>query len=98
MIKSFRHKGLESFFYTGSKRGIQAQHADRLRLQLTALHAAVKPEDMNAYQWRLHKLTGLNPKGQSVEGHWAVSVSGSWRLTFYFEGQDACLVDYQNYH
>lgn len=27
----------------------------------------------------------------------AVSVSGNWRLTFYFEGQDAALVDYQDY-
>jgi len=94
MIKSFRHKGLENFFKTGSKKGIQAQHANKLQLQLSVLHAAVKPEDMNAPNWKLHKLSGLNPKGQSVEGHWAVSVSGNWRLTFNFEGQDANLVDY----
>lgn len=29
---------------------------------------------------------------------WAVTVNGNWRLTFYFEGQDAHLVDYQDYH
>lgn len=98
MIKSFRHKGLQVFFETGSKAAIQAQHADRLRVLLAALHAAVAPEDMNAPGWKLHKLSGRNPKGQPVQDHWSVSVSGNWRLTFYFEDQDAILVDYQDYH
>ena len=30
MIKSFAHKGLEKFFLTGSKAGIQPSHADKL--------------------------------------------------------------------
>jgi toxin HigB-1 len=34
MIKSFQHKGLKAFFETGSKAGIQGQHATRLTLQL----------------------------------------------------------------
>jgi proteic killer suppression protein len=42
MIKTFRHKGLQRFFETGSKAGIQAAHAARLRLQLAALDQAVK--------------------------------------------------------
>src|SRR5690606_31465887 len=98
MIKSFRHKGLQVFFETGSKVSIQAKHADRLQILLTALNVALAPEDMSAPAWRLHKLSGKNPKGQSIQDHWAVSVSGNWRLTFYFEGQDAILVDYQDYH
>nr|WP_158781944.1 type II toxin-antitoxin system RelE/ParE family toxin [Pantoea sp. BAV 3049] len=40
MIKSFRHKGLEQFFYTGSTAGIQEKHAVKLNLQLTTLNAA----------------------------------------------------------
>lgn len=98
MIKSFRHKGIQAYFETGSKSGIQPKHALRLHLQLTALHAAAQPEDMNAPGWKLHKLTGQNPKGQSIQDHYAVSVSGNWRLTFYFEGDNAVLVDYQDYH
>ncbi len=98
MIESFRHKGLQVFFETGSKAAIQAKHANRLQILLTALNAAVAPEDMSAPAWKLHKLSGKNPKGQSVQDHWAVSVSGNWRMTFYFEGQDAVLVDYQDYH
>ena len=31
-------------------------------------------------------------------GHWSVWVNGNWRLTFAFEGTDAVLVDYQDYH
>jgi toxin HigB-1 len=27
-----------------------------------------------------------------------VKVSGNWRVTFRFEGEDAVLVDYQDYH
>lgn len=92
MIQSFRHKGVEKFFLTGSKAGIQAKHAAKLQAQLTLLDTVKRPEQMNAEQWRLHPLKG------DLEGHWAVWVSGNWRLTFRFEGEDAVLVDYQDYH
>ncbi len=92
MIKTFRHSGIERFFKTGSKAGIQPKHAEKLRRQLFALDNSKKAEDMNAPGWRLHQL-----KGELV-GHWSVNVSGNWRLTFAFEGEDAILVDYQYYH
>ncbi len=92
MIKSFRHKGIERFFRTGSKAGIQSQHAGRLRVMLTRLDVAARPEDMDAPGWGLHRLK------RDLAGHWAVSVSGNWRITFAFEGTDAVLVDYQDYH
>lgn len=92
MIKSFRHKGLESFFKTGSKAGIQPHHAGKLKVMLTLLDSAKRPEDMNAPGWKLHPLTG------ELGGHWAVTVNGNWRLIFAFEGDDAELVDYLDYH
>ncbi|MDR5777285.1 MULTISPECIES: type II toxin-antitoxin system RelE/ParE family toxin [unclassified Caballeronia] len=92
MILSFRHKGLEAFFRTGKKSGIQPHHAGKLRLLLTALDQARSPQDMSAPAWRLHSLTG------ELEGHWSVWVNGNWRLTFSFDGTDAELVDYQDYH
>lgn len=99
MIKSFRHKGIQAFFETGSKSGIQARHANRLRAQLTALNAAIRPEDLDISSWKLHKLSGRNPKGQLIQDHWAVTVNQNWRLTFYFDGMHAILlVDYQDYH
>jgi proteic killer suppression protein len=92
MIRSFRHKGVERFFRTGSKAGIQPAHADRLRLQLGRLDAAKVPEDMNLPGWKFHRLGG------DLAGHYAVTVSKNWRLTFRFESGDAVLVDYQDYH
>lgn len=92
MIKSFRHDGIERFFRTGSKAGIQPKHAKRLRLQLGRLDAARGTADMNLPGWDWHPLVG------NLTGHWAVTVSKNWRLTFTFEGTDAVLVDYQDYH
>ena len=92
VIKSFRHRGIEKFFGAGSKAGIQAKHAAKLSLQLFALDNARTPRDMNAPGWKLH------PLGGELKDHWALWVSGNWRLTFRFEGQDAVLVDYQDYH
>jgi len=92
VIRSFRHKGVEQFFRTGSKAKIQAAHAERLRKQLFALDNARSAKDMNAPGWKLHPLRG------ELEGHWSVTVSGNWRLTFLFEGEDAVLVDYHDYH
>lgn len=54
--------------------------------------------DMNVAAWRLHKLTGRNRRGKSVDDHWAVAVSGNWRLTFTFQDHDVVLVDYLDYH
>jgi toxin HigB-1 len=92
MILGFRHSGIEQFFQSGSKAGIQPKHAKRLRLQLGQLDAAAGSADMDRPGWRLHPL-----KGQ-LNGHWAVWVDENWRLTFKFEGVDAVLVDYQDYH
>ena len=92
MIKSFEHKGLQVFFETGSKAGIQPHHAPKLARLLARLHAAKVPEDMNVPGWRLHPLVG------GLAGHYSVSVNGNWRLTFRFDGGDAVLVDYQDYH
>ena len=92
MIRSFRHKGIEKFFLTGSKAGIRPDHASKLNEQLTVLNTATRPEHMNVPGWRHHKLS------RDLAGHWAVRVDGNWRLTFAFDGEDAILVDYQDYH
>ena len=92
MIKSFRHKGLQAFFDRGSKAGIQPHHADKLNRQLAALNQASAAEQMDVPGWRLHSLSG------SLSSHWSIWIIGNWRLTFSFEGEDAVLVDYQDYH
>ena len=92
MIRSFEHKGLKAFFESGSKAGIQPHHAPRLRRQLAQLNIAKDASEMNVPGWRMHALTG------PLAGQFAVTVNGNWRLTFAFEGGDAILVDYQDYH
>jgi proteic killer suppression protein len=92
VIKSFRHSGIEKFFKTGSKAGIQPAHAAKLTTQLYVVDQAKSPADMNAPGWRLHPLIG------DLENHWSVKVNGNWRLTFRFDGENAILVDYRDYH
>ncbi len=93
MIKTFRHKGLKAFFETGSVAGIQAAHQARLARMLSRLNEATSAQDMNLPGWVLHPL-----KGQDLKGHYSVRVNGNWRMTFTFDGKDAELVDYQDYH
>ena len=92
MIKSFNHKGLKEFFETGSKRGIQPEHAPKLGRMLDRLDASTNAQDMNLPGYRLHQLVG------DKRDMWSVTVNGNWRMTFYFEGQDAYLVDYIDYY
>jgi len=92
VIRGFKHKGLEKFFSTGSKAGIQAQHAERLRLILGRLSVSIAPEDMNLPGLALQRLKG------DRRDTWAVKVSGNWRVTFVFVGKDADAVDYEDYH
>ena len=92
MIKSFRHAGLQKFFETGSKAGIQPAHAKKLDAQLIILNRALQPVDMDLAGWQLHPLKG------NLAGHWSVKVNGNWRIIFAFDGQDVILVDYRDYH
>jgi proteic killer suppression protein len=92
VIKSFRHAGIERFFRTGSKAGIQPAHATKLEDRLYALDNSKSPTDMKIHGWDLHPLKG------DLNGHWSVKVNANWRLTFAFDGEDAILVDYRDYH
>jgi toxin HigB-1 len=92
MIRTFAHKGLERYFLTGSKAGIQDRHAKRLRLILALLDQARRLEDVAAPGLHLHPLQG------DLAGYWAVTVQANWRVKFRFEAGDAHAVDYLDYH
>jgi len=92
MIKSFLHKGLERFYRSGNKSGIQARHAAKLRRILIRLEVAAVPGDMDLPGFRLHPLRG---ERRSV---WSVTVQANWRVTFRFTGQDVEIVNYEDYH
>jgi toxin HigB-1 len=92
VIVSFKHKGLEKFFASGVKSGIQAKHAERLRLILARLNVSVSPRDMCLPGLSLHELGG------DRKGTWSVKVSGNWRVTFKFVGEHVTDVEYEDYH
>lgn len=92
MIVSFRHKGLEAFYRTGSTRGIQTAHAAKLSRILAVLDAAAGTDELNLPSFRLHPLKGR------LKGFWSIWVNGNWRVTFRFVGADVELVGYLDYH
>jgi len=92
MITGFKHKGLEAFYRTGTTRGVQAEHAAKLRRILALLDVAAGPEDLNMPSFKLHQLKG------ELRGCWSVRVNGNWRVTFRFVGVDVELVNYVDYH
>jgi len=92
MIISFRHKGLELFYKTGSTKGIRADHAKKLNRILDRLDIAETPDDLRIPAFRLHPLRG------DLKGFWSISVSGNWRVIFQFDGSNVELVDYLDYH
>jgi toxin HigB-1 len=92
MIKSFRHKGLESYWKTGSTKGIPAQHARRIKRILDLLDSAATIDELRVPGFNLHQLKG------DRAGTWAITVSGNWRITFEFIDGDAYNVDLEDYH
>lgn len=92
MIKSFKHKGLKGFFYSGTHKGILPSHSKKLALILDLLNAARTVQDVDFPGAGLHPLKG------KLKGYWAVSISGNWKLIFQFEKGDAFEVDYVEYH
>lgn len=92
MIRSFRHRGLERFFRRGDYRGIPAKNATRIERILDRLEGSIRPEDMNLPGYRFHPLKG------DRKGAYAVTVSGNWRITFGFDGENAVDVDLEDYH
>jgi len=92
MITGFRHKGLKRLFENDDRRGVNAQHAERIENILGLLDAAARIEDMNIPTFRLHPLTG------DLKGFWAVTVRANWRIVFRFEDGNAFDVDLIDYH
>ncbi len=92
MITSFKHKGLELFFTKGSYKGIPAQYGARIERMLDRLDASKQADDMNLPGYKFHALRGER------KAEFAVSVTGNWRVTFEFDGENAINVNLEDYH
>jgi proteic killer suppression protein len=92
VIVGFRHRGLKRFFESGDTRGLNPNHAPKIRRILARLQAATSVRDLDAPGLRLHPLKG------GRKGQWAVDVDRNWRITFSFDGRDCDDVNYEDYH
>ena len=92
MIASFRHRGLKALYEGRTARRVAPEHVGKLRDILATLDFSSGPAEMDLPGFRLHALKGR------LKGHYAVSVSSNWRVTFRFEDGEAVDVDYVDYH
>lgn len=92
MIASFRSKALKRFWERGDRSLLPARHLKRIEQYLDRLDASVRPTDMNLPGFDFHGLKG------NRRGTYAVTVTGNWRVTFRWRGENAIDVDYENYH
>ncbi|MDE0178679.1 MAG: type II toxin-antitoxin system RelE/ParE family toxin [Gammaproteobacteria bacterium] len=92
MIASFKHRGLKALYEGKTARRVAPEHVQKLSDILAVLDRSQTPQDVDLPGLRLHPLKG------DMKGHYAVSVSGNWRVTFRFKDGDAIEVDYVDYH
>jgi toxin HigB-1 len=92
MIKSFRHKGLRQLFEHDEGGKLPADMLVRIKIILSALHAAEDVAGMDIPTFRLHALKG------DLKGLFSVTVRANWRIIFRFEDGNAFDVDFVDYH
>jgi proteic killer suppression protein len=92
MVKSFRHKGLQQLFEYDEGSKLPSDMLMRIKIILSALHAAEDVAGMDIPTFRLHALKG------DLKGSFAVTVRANWRIIFRFEDGNAFDVDFVNYH
>jgi toxin HigB-1 len=84
LIKSFRHKGLTRLFETGERRGVTPlELVDRFAETVRCSQSRAVDE-----RFEFARLPVAPAKGNR-SGTWSVTVSGNWRVTFTFEGEDS---------
>jgi toxin HigB-1 len=92
MIKSIRHRGLRRFYENDDRRGLNAEHVEKIATILAQLDRAAKPDDVALPGFRLHPLKG------ALNGFWSVTIRANWRIIFRVDGRDAIDVDLIDYH
>lgn len=92
VIRSFNHRGLKALYDGRTAKRVAPEHAEKLRDILALLDRSRTARDIDLPGFRLQALKGV------LKGHYAVSVSGNWRVTFRFEDGRAVGVDYVDCH
>ena len=56
------------------------------------MDSSIEAQDMDLPGYKFHSLKGER------KGEFAVSVTGNWRITFEFKGEDVTNVNLEDYH
>jgi len=59
---------------------------------LGTLNRANSPDDLNVPGYYFHALKGKD------KGRFSIRVTGNWRITFAFDGNDVIIIDLEDYH
>jgi len=92
MIRLIRHRGLRRLYESDDRRGLYADHVEKIATILAQLDRATKPDDMGLPGFKLHPLKG------ELNGFWSVTIRANWRIVFRFEGRDVTDVNLIDYH
>jgi len=92
MIRTFKHRGLRRLYENDDRRGVNAEHVEKIMRILARMEIAKHPEDLDLPGFRLHALKG------SLDGYWSITVRANWRIMFRFDGSDAVDVNLVDYH
>ena len=94
MIRSFRSKALERFWWKGETRRVDPRHVRKINQLLERLERALEPIDMDLPVFHFHQLAG------DQAGRYSLRVDKNWRITFGWSeyGPDAIELDYEDYH
>jgi proteic killer suppression protein len=92
MIISFKNKGIKELAETDKTAKLPPAQLPKIRLILSRLDLATHPEIMRVPGYRFHELSG------DRRGTYSVSVTGNYRITFSFVGENVMDVDYEDYH
>ncbi len=91
-IQGFRHGGLKRMYDRACSSRVAPDLVTRVAAVLADLDDACNAFDLDLPGYRLHSLKG------DLSGHWSISVSGNWRISFHFKDGDAYDVDLIDYH
>ena len=91
MIRSFRSRALAAFWHGNDTSRIRLDQADRIRMRLSRLDQALRPDEMNVPGFNFHRLHGKPVR-------YTIHINGPWCITFEWDGEDAVRVDLEQYH
>ena len=92
MIRNFKHRDLRRLYEDDDRRGVSAEHVEKIRIVLARLDRASKSDDMALPGLQLHPLKG------KLAGFSSVTIRANWRIVFRFDARNVVDVDLIDYH